>query len=476
MLYSPNPASRPNTPVNIVIGALILKEMFRLTDEELMERMMFDVLFQHALGTTSYEEQPVSDRTFSRFRERLYHYELATGRDLVREEMENLVEAFRDFSGVSDSIRRMDSVMVASSCKRMSRLEILYTCVAKMVRRMNEEDVSLPEHLRHYLKESDANQVLYHRRNEELADRLQAVIEDGVSLVASVPEALIDSQEMRLLQRVLREQVEETPEGPRPKAKESITTDSLQNPSDPDATYRKKAGKDHKGYTANIVETCPEEGPSFITHYDLKPNTYSDQAFARDLLEILGEREEPLTLIADGAYGSEEIKAQAKKQNIDLITTTLIGKSPHPVKADFHLDTESKQVLRCPGGKAPRHTSYYPDTGTYRAVFERSSCQGCPHRETCGMKAQKKSNVVLITEAMIARAKTVLEMGTELFKEYSKKRNGVEGMPSVFRRRYGIDGVPVRGRVRLKTWFGLKVGAVNAKRLIKNIQMSFLYA
>jgi len=253
--------------------------------------------------------------------------------------------------------------------------------------------------------------VLNHRRNEELADRLQAVIEDGVSLVANVTEALVDSLKMRLLQRVLREQVEETP-----------------------------------------------ESPSFITHYDVKPNTYSDQALSRDLLEILREREEPLTLIADGTYGSEEIKAQAKKQNIDLITTTLIGKSRHPVKADFHLDTESKQVLRCPGGKAPRHTSYYPDTGTYRAVFERSSCQGCPHRETCGMKAQKKSNVVLITEAMIARAKTVLEMGTEFFKEYSKKRNGVEGMPSVFRRRYGIDGVPVRGRVRLKTWFGFKDG------------------
>ena len=56
----------------MIIGALILKELFRLTDEELMERMLFDILFQHALGTTSFEEQPISDRTLSRFRERLY--------------------------------------------------------------------------------------------------------------------------------------------------------------------------------------------------------------------------------------------------------------------------------------------------------------------------------------------------------------------------------------------------------------------
>ena len=128
-LYSSNPASRPNTPVNVIFGALILKELFALTDDELIERMMFDMLFQHALGTGSFEEQPVSDRTFSRFRERLYNYEIETGRDLVQEEMEALADSFASFSGVNRSIRRMDSLMVASNCKKMSRLEIMYTCL-----------------------------------------------------------------------------------------------------------------------------------------------------------------------------------------------------------------------------------------------------------------------------------------------------------------------------------------------------------
>jgi hypothetical protein len=36
VLYSDNPASRPNTPVNYIIGTLIIKEMFGETDEELM--------------------------------------------------------------------------------------------------------------------------------------------------------------------------------------------------------------------------------------------------------------------------------------------------------------------------------------------------------------------------------------------------------------------------------------------------------
>jgi len=33
-----------------------------------------------------------------------------------------------------------------------------------------------------------------------------------------------------------------------------ISPNSLQNPTDPDATYRKKEKKKHAGYTANIIE------------------------------------------------------------------------------------------------------------------------------------------------------------------------------------------------------------------------------
>ncbi|MDW7671948.1 MAG: transposase [Bacillota bacterium] len=45
VLYSDNPASRPNAPVNAVIGSLMLKEMFTLTDEDLLESILCDVRF-----------------------------------------------------------------------------------------------------------------------------------------------------------------------------------------------------------------------------------------------------------------------------------------------------------------------------------------------------------------------------------------------------------------------------------------------
>ena len=75
-LYSDKRNSRPNAPVNVIVGALILK---------------------YALHTTSYENQPLSNRTFSRFRERNAAYELTTGKDLIHDCIVALSENIRKF-------------------------------------------------------------------------------------------------------------------------------------------------------------------------------------------------------------------------------------------------------------------------------------------------------------------------------------------------------------------------------------------
>jgi hypothetical protein len=48
------------------------------------------------------------------------------------------------------------------------------------------------------------------------------------------------------------------------------------------------------------------------------------------------------------------------------------------------------------------------------------------------------------------------------------RTKGVEGIPSILRRRYNIDNLPIRGLVRSKFWLGFKISAINCKRLIKS--------
>ena len=45
----------------------------------------------------------------------------------------------------------------------------------------------------------------------------------------------------------------------------------LQNPSDPDATYREKAGRQNRGYVANVVESVGDNG-SIVTDYQYDKN------------------------------------------------------------------------------------------------------------------------------------------------------------------------------------------------------------
>lgn len=468
VLYSDNPASRPNTPVNVIIGALSLKEMFTLTDDELLESILCDIRFQYALNTTSMEEQPFSDRTLSRFRERNFLYTMETGRDLVQEEMESLADVFVEFMGINPSVKRMDSLMVASSCKKMSRLEILYSCVANIVKTVKETgNEELLKGLERYLNPDDLNDTIYHRKNEEISGRLQKVIIDAVKLSGILGEAFFDMPEYQLMQRVLKEQTKSGPDGGIvAKDKKDISPSSLQNPSDPDATYRSKAGKDNKGYVGNLVETFDENG-AIITSFDYQQNSHSDSDFCKETIEKLGPQGEKAILITDGAYSGTENEALASANNIELITTALTGKNPDIICAGFQINSEKQVIVKCPAGRKPYKTSYYSKTEMYRGSFNKKDCADCPFREQCGSKLQKKSAYVMISTKMVQRASYLAKLSTEEYKLLTRKRNGIEGLPSVLRRRYHVDQMPVRGLVRSKFWFAFKVMAINMKRVLK---------
>jgi len=86
VLYSDNPVSRPNNPVNVYFGLLILKEIFNQSDEEAIDLLIFDIRYQYALHTSSFEKQPVSKNSLSNFRTAVYKYNEEHGVDLVQKE------------------------------------------------------------------------------------------------------------------------------------------------------------------------------------------------------------------------------------------------------------------------------------------------------------------------------------------------------------------------------------------------------
>ena len=471
VLYS-GKDSRPNTPVNVTLGALIIKEYTGLSDEELLAALMFDIRFQYALHTTSYVEQPMSDRSLGRFRERCRIYQEETGTDLLHPAITALSKEMAEMMKLDASLKRMDSLMVASNIKKMSRLELLYTCVANLAKEVAKSGRKLPEELQHYTQADDRNCVTYHNRSEETSEKISTVLKDATTLKILCGADFDSSSNYGLLIRVLKEQTVSDDDGNlRLKTKEDGGMDAtiLQNPSDPDATYREKAGKQHRGYVANVTEIAGENG-SIVTDYQFENNTYSDSQFLQDSLEQMGEQEERVTIVTDGAYAGQKATELAEANNVSLVHTNLTGRESEDILADFEFNEEGNRVIRCPGGQEPKSCSYNQITGQCVVSFQKSKCEQCPYQKQCHPKMFKRVSRKTVSVNAKHRVQQQRYRNSEEFQKLSRFRNGVETIPSILRRKYQVDRMPVRGIKRGSFWFGCKIGALNFSKFCKYMQ------
>lgn len=467
VLYSNAPDGRSNTSIRLIFSALVLKEMFKHTDETIIDALHFDLQYQTALDIKGPDSERSSERSLSRFRTDVAKYEIDNGVDLVKEECNALSKQFARIMGLAPTKKRMDSAMIASNIKRLSRMELIYACTNAVVKMLKKKKIQLPESLAHYLNKEDLNRIIYHERSEDIAVHYTKALEDTQTVMAIIPEEMTTEEPVQLLSRMVEEQTTTDGDGNLIlKPGKEVPASAMQSPKDPTATYRKKAGKKHTGYVANFVETFDGQN-ALITDYDLQPNSYSDPQFAHDVLEETDKQEEAGTILTDGAFGSQEIRDIAKEKNIDFLTSGLLStRFIHEHDEDFVLDETGKKVLGCPAGHVPTSVTYNENNNKISAKFPLETCKACPLQETCRVKFQKKSAVVQVTKTVVETAKQQKLLETEEYQDLVKQRNGVEGIPSLLRRKFHVDTIPVRGLVRLKSWIGFKFESINVKRLI----------
>ena len=174
---------------------------------------------------------------------------------------------------------------------------------------------------------------------------------------------------------------------------------------------------------------------------------------------------EPVVLITDGAYSGQKNADAAAEKNIELVTTDLTGRETKDIAADFLFTEEGTRVISCPAGNAPKSCSYIKQTGQCRISFPRNKCENCPHRDQCQPKMFNRTSVLFLLKRSSDRAKSQRAMKTEQFKALARIRNGVETIPYILRRKYQIDHMPVRGLLATKLRFGIKLAALNFKKL-----------
>ena len=91
VLYS-EVKSRPNTPVNILVGLDALKSGYGWRDEELYDHCLFDLQVHYALGLRELDEGCFDLRTLYNFRASLAAYEREHGVNLIAEAMKRITD------------------------------------------------------------------------------------------------------------------------------------------------------------------------------------------------------------------------------------------------------------------------------------------------------------------------------------------------------------------------------------------------
>lgn len=103
-----------------------------------------------------------------------------------------------------------------------------------------------------------------------------------------------------------------------------------------------KAGKQNRGYVANVTEAAGENG-SIVLDYQYEQNVHSDSQFLQEALEAEAVHGESVIIVTDGAYAGGKNQELAKEKNIELVTTNLAGWETEDILGDFEYSGDGKK-------------------------------------------------------------------------------------------------------------------------------------
>lgn len=473
----------------LLLGVSLLQYLEGVPDRQAIEMLRYHAGWNFALNRHVGDEL-FHPTTLVNFRQRLVDHELsAVGFQAV---LDALIEA-----GLvaRKSRQRLDSTQMFGRVSRMSRLD----CVRESLRlALNEMAGSLPDEQRpewwaRLWSDYVESQTDYRASLETLARKMAEAgkaAQQVLGWLADAPDKeLAQGKQARLLARVFAEQFEVVPGAieAQPKIKEQLSSERVQNPHDPDATYASKGRgeqcKEHVGYKVQVAETVKEAvlepgepTQNFIVGMLTHAARESDEEGARKMeaeQQTMGIDKPPVQY-ADAAYISTEKLVEAAAQGRELI-----GPAPQSGGSnsgrfhseDFQVEVEQRRAT-CPAHHPNSQCSRLVEAATakvsYRFEWDTTTCAACPLRLKC-IKAEHKHRTLVVGENHGVLQARRTEQKTDAFKQRLKHRNAIEGTQSELVRAHGLRRARYRGLVKTKLQNYLAGAACNVKRWLRRL-------
>lgn len=524
--------SRPNTPVNVIVGLETLKSAFGWSDQQMHDAFLFNMQARYAVGYDNLGEGDFDLRTVYNFRHRLSDHMQRTGENLLDAAFVQITDDQLAAFQLKTGRLRVDSTQIASNIRRMSRMQLLVEVLQRVHRILDDADqVRYADAFAPYLKGS-SGQYIYHLKGEDTGPHLQRIGELMHRLLAKLAPSYESHETYQMLRRVFHEQfiLDENPPQPKPddeaggdptghqpanKTTASADTDqmpmpaidlaadpapseevlldepsapvaqarpgkdispnSLHSPDDPEATYRRKGHQAYQGYVVNLTETCdPDNSFQLIVKVQTEPNITEDTTLLEQALPELKARTNVHTLYNDAGFCGPNVDQVLHKLKVEQVPTSLRGSIPDPSRTrladcEIQLDADRQPVkLICPHQYTATVTPGRKE-GRYIARWTNGPCPECRLSNQHAGRKPSTTTFLRFSRVDLDRALRRQRMCT-CHLGNRNLRAAVEATVGALKRPFSNDQAPVRGKIRLSQMMIGSAAMVNIRRIQRYLQ------
>jgi transposase len=379
---------RPSTPPSILARARLLQHYEDISEREVIRRCKYDIRWKVALGLDlQTTEKPFARTTFQAFRYRLtLHGEegLVFEKSLERAAKQGLVDGDLEVALDSSPVRGRGAVQ--------DTYQQISAQIGSVLRAVAKAESADPEALanrwdlsRHIEAPSiKGTEVVDWSSDEEVDAFLGRLVEEAARAVEMANESAGGSEAVKLLERIIDEDVDQDPDGGEgPTVAEGTARERIVSTSDPEMRHgRKSTSGKYDGHKAHIgVDT--ESG--VIVDVDM---TAPSTAESSQIGAAVGRIEERTGLnvgwiLGDSAYGTRQSCQQADKAEVKLRTKMPAPNASWQFGADAFEVSEEGDEVECPAGNEPERTYYTKSRGGWQHHFAEADCQNCPLKDQC---------------------------------------------------------------------------------------------
>lgn len=465
---------RPTKELYTVLGVLVLQQSLDLTDEETISQIAFNTQWHYALNITEESDTAkyMAPKTLWNMRS------IAIENQLDSILFDSIANKLASVFKVNTANQRLDSVHIKSNMQRLGRIRIFSNSIHKFLKNLKRAHKNIfntidKETIDKYFTEKSLSCFAMVKPSDS-QKTLASLSKDLFNLVQqfrTCPEVK-NMNSFKLLERVLKEQcnlnaTDNSKHSVEVKKPKEVPSDSLQNPSDPDATYSSNKGQ---GYQVQIMETYTDTKDkdvkaktlNLITHVNVEQACESDAHALKPAIESTKEKGlAPKELEADTLYGGDKNYEYARSQGVDLVAPAKVTTNKTTNDISTFTFSNSGHVISCPEGHKP--IKQKKNKNRYTQGFCAKTCSKCLSLKDCPVKPSRYYHLYYEERTMRIAKRRAYER-TEEFKDRYRWRAGVEATMSEYDRRTGVKKLRVRGFKAVRFSAVLKAIGVNIFR------------